>query len=262
MGTKISACIVLYKNNFNQLNQAIHSFLNTELNVTLFLVDNSPSDSLKKLCTDNRIIYLHNPSNPGFGTSHNIAILRSFEMQSNYHIILNPDIYFSPSTLENILEFMEKNKDIGHVMPKVLYPNEEFQYLCKTNPTFLDLFARGFLPRFLKNIIKKRLDKFTYKGADFNNVIYDVPYLSGCFMFFRSSTLNKVGFFDDKFFMYLEDADITRRFLEISRTAYFPGATVYHHYAGLTHKNWKYKWITIKSAFIYFSKWGWFKSIY
>lgn len=262
METKISACIVLYKNNFNQLKQAILSFLNTELNVSLYLIDNSPSDNLKKICTDNRIIYLHNPSNPGFGASHNIAILRSLELQSDYHIILNPDIYFSPGTLENLLEFMEKNKDIGHVMPKILYPNGEFQYLCKTNPTFFDLFSRGFLPRFLKKIIKKRLDKFTYKNADFNNVIYDVPYLSGCFMFFRSTTLEQVGFFDDKFFMYLEDADITRRFLEISRTAYYPGATVYHHYAGLTHKKWKYKWITIQSAFIYFNKWGWIKSIF
>jgi GT2 family glycosyltransferase len=262
MNKKISSSIVLFKNDITMLRNAIDSFLNTELNVSLYLIDNSPSDNLKKICTDNRIIYLHNPSNPGFGASHNIAILRSLELQSDYHIILNPDIYFSPGTLENLLEFMEKNKDIGHVMPKILYPNGEFQYLCKTNPTFFDLFSRGFLPRFLKKIIKKRLDKFTYKNADFNNVIYDVPYLSGCFMFFRSTTLEQVGFFDDKFFMYLEDADITRRFLEISRTAYYPGATVYHHYAGLTHKKWKYKWITIQSAFIYFNKWGWIKSIF
>jgi GT2 family glycosyltransferase len=81
-------------------------------------------------------------------------------------------------------------------------------------------------------------------------------------MFFRISTLKKVGFFDEKIFMYLEDADITRRFLEFSNTVYYPFATVFHHYAGLTHKKLKFKIITIQSAFIYFNKWGWFKNIF
>lgn len=262
METKISGCIVLFKNNLIELQQSINSFLNTQLDVKLILIDNSPTDELSNLKTDSRIEYIHNPTNPGFGAAHNIAILRSFELQSDYHLVLNPDIYYVPGTLEQLIQFMESNKDIGHVMPKILYPNGEFQYLCKTNPTFFDLFSRGFMPNFLKNKFKKRLDKFIYKDANFDTIIYDVPYLSGCFMLFRTSTLKQVGLFDDKIFMYLEDADITRRFLEVSRTAYYPGATVYHHYAGLTHKKWKYKWITIQSAFIYFNKWGWFKSLY
>ena len=84
-----------------------------------------------------------------------------------------------------------------------------------------------------------------------NKIIYDIPYLSGCFMFFRVDSLRKIGLFDDRIFMYLEDADITRRILNVARTVYFPETIIYHHYAGLTHKEWKYKWITIKSAFVY-----------
>jgi GT2 family glycosyltransferase len=80
-------------------------------------------------------------------------------------------------------------------------------------------------------------------------------------MVFRTNLLHKVGFFDEKIFMYLEDADITRRFLEFSHTVYYPKAIVYHYYSGLTHKKWKYKLITIKSAITYFNKWGWLKSI-
>jgi GT2 family glycosyltransferase len=81
-------------------------------------------------------------------------------------------------------------------------------------------------------------------------------------MFLRTSVLKKVGFFDDRIFMYLEDADLTRRFLEISRTAYYPDAQVYHHFAKLTHKKLKFKWITVESAIVYFNKWGWLKSFY
>jgi GT2 family glycosyltransferase len=260
--TKLTSCIVLYKNDVTMLREAIDSFLNTALNVKLYLVDNSPTNELKVLVTDHRIEYIHNPFNPGFGASHNVAIQKSFELDSDYHMVLNPDIYFDKGTLEKLCEFMDSNVDVGQLMPKVTYPNGDFQYLCKTNPTFFDLFARGFMPRFLKNIFQKRMGSYEYKDQDYDEIIYDVPYLSGCFMFLRTDTLKKVGFFDDKIFMYLEDADLTRRFLEVSRTAYYPVAHVYHHFAKLTHKELKFKWITVQSAFIYFNKWGWLKSIY
>jgi GT2 family glycosyltransferase len=157
---------------------------------------------------------------------------------------------------------MNENNNFGHLMPRILFPNNEIQYLCKTNPTFFDLFVRGFFPDFLKAVFQKRIDKYTYKNNDYNKPIFNVPYLSGCFMFFRVSTLKKVGLFDEHIFMYLEDADITRRLLEVSDNVYFPNSTVYHYYAGLTHKEIKYKIITIKSALYYFNKWGWLKSLY
>ena len=259
---KITSCIVLYKNDIKILREAIDSLLNTNLNIKLYLVDNSPNDDLKILVTDSRIEYFHNPANPGFGASHNIAIQKAFEIGANYHLVLNPDIYFNKNTLEIIADFMDSNLDVGHLMPKVTYPNGEFQYLCKTNPTLFDLFARGFMPDFIKNKFHKRMDNYEYKDYDYNKIIYDIPYLSGCFMFLRTETLKKVGFFDDDIFMYLEDADLTRRFLEVSRTIYYPKAHVYHHFAKLTHKKLKFKFITIKSAITYFNKWGWLKNIY
>jgi GT2 family glycosyltransferase len=252
----------LYKNDITMLREAIHSFLNTNLRVKLYLVDNSPTDELRILVTDSRIEYFHNSDNPGFGASHNVAIEKAFELDSDYHLVLNPDIYFEKGNLETLCDFMDSNINVGHVMPKVTYPNGEFQYLCKTNPTFFDLFARGFMPSFVKKVFQKRMDKYEYKNRDYNKNIYDIPYLSGCFMFLRTATLREVGFFDDKIFMYLEDADLTRRFLEVSQTVYFPEAHVYHHFAKLTHKKMKFKWITVESAFIYFNKWGWLKSIY
>lgn len=262
MANKVTACIVLYKNDITMLREVIHSFLNTELQIHLYLVDNSPTDELKILETEKRISYIHNPSNPGFGAAHNIAIQKAIEIESEYHLVLNPDIYFEKGIVDMLVEFMDINREVGHVMPRIEYPNGDIQYLCKTNPTFFDLFARGFMPSFLKSTFKNRMNRYEYKDQDYDSIIYDIPYLSGCFMFLRTSILKKVGFFDDKIFMYLEDADLTRRFLEVSRTAYYPSAKVYHHFAKLTHKQFKFKWITIESAFIYFNKWGWLKSIY
>jgi GT2 family glycosyltransferase len=258
----ITGSIVIYKNDISILENAINSFLNTGLNVKLFLIDNSPSDILKSHFQKTNISYIHNPLNPGFGASHNIAIKKSISIGSDYHVVINPDIYYSAGNLEKMKLFMDSNDTIGQLMPKVLFPDGSFQFLCKRNPTVFDLFARGFMPAFLKNKFKNRLDKYEYRSSNFEKLIYDIPYLSGCFMFFRISVLKKVGLFDDKIFMYLEDADLTRRVLNVSRTVYYPDAYIFHHYAGMTHKKWKYKLITIKSAIIYFNKWGWFNSLF
>ncbi|MBP6386957.1 MAG: glycosyltransferase [Pseudarcicella sp.] len=258
MKIKVTASIVLYKNDYEILNKAISSFLETKMNVFLYLIDNSPSDELRQLTSRNRVEYVHNPSNPGFGASHNVAIKKAFEVNSEYHLILNPDIYFNSGSLETIVSFMDSNLNVGHLMPQILYPNGELQYLCKQNPTFFDMLSRGFFPSFLKDIYKSKMDSFEYKNANYDNEIHNVPYLSGCFMFFRTSTLSKVGFFDERIFMYLEDADLTRRFLEFSDNVYYPKVKVYHYFAKLTHKEFKFKFITIKSAVTYFNKWGWF----
>jgi GT2 family glycosyltransferase len=258
----LTGSIVLYKSDPEILAQTVCSFLNSKSAAILYLIDNSPTSALKNLFSDNRIIYYHNPGNPGFGASHNFAIKESIKIKSKFHVVLNPDIYFEDDTLEKLIDFMNSNLSVGQVMPKVLSPNGTFQYLCKNNPTFFDLFARGFLSKRVKKLFQNRLDRFENRNSDFNNIIFDVPYLSGCFMFFRISSLIECGLFDEKIFMYLEDADLTRRVLNVSRTAYYPFATVYHHYSGLTHKKWKYKWITIKSAIIYFNKWGWVRSLY
>ena len=257
----LTASIVLYKSDPEVLHKCISSFLDTQIDVKLFLIDNSPTSELQEFSIDNRVNYIYNPSNPGFGISHNIAIDKVFEINSNYHLVLNPDIYFQKGTLEKIIEFLECNVSVGLLMPKVLYPDETFQYLCKQKPTVLDLFLRGFAPNIVKKFFKKRINNFCYKNYNLNSFIFDVPYLSGCFMFFRLNELKKLGGFDPRFFMYMEDADLSYRFYLYSKTCYFPYAHVYHYYSGLTHKSLKYKLITIKSVFIYFNKWGWLKNI-
>ena len=68
--------------------------------------------------------------------------------------------------------------------------------------------------------------------------------------------MKKVGFFDERIFMYIEDADLTRRFLQQSRTVYYPDATVFHYFAKGSHKSWKLTWYSIHGAYVYFKKWG------
>jgi hypothetical protein len=251
----VTGCIVLYQNKIEVVKKAIDSFLACEEVSILYLVDNSPTQDLKMLNNDPRIVYIFNDKNLGFGKAHNIAIKLSVEQKSDYHFVLNPDIYFDKLELTKMISFLDDNKEFGQLMPQIRFPNEEIQYLCKRNPKPFDLFLRRFAPKFVQEKYKKRMDDFEYRNRDYNDIILDVPYFSGCFMVFRTNILEKIGGFDERIFMYIEDADITRRVLEISRTIYFPQARIYHHYEKGSYKKLKLMFYNLHGAYIYFRKW-------
>jgi GT2 family glycosyltransferase len=259
MSNRLNISIVLYHNREEQIKKAIESVLNTDLNITLYLVDNSSTNSLRELeRIDKRIVYIFNNSNLGFGKAHNIALKKSIEKNIPYHLVLNPDVYFEKGVLEELYDFMENNKDVGLVMPKVLYPNGNIQYLCKLLPTPLDLFGRRFLnfgP--FKKIVEKRNEVYELRFTGYDKIM-EVPYLSGCFMFIRVEVLKKVGLFDERFFMYLEDTDLSRRIHKVAKTVYYPYVHIYHGYGKGSYKSLKLLYYHIKSAIKYFNKYGWF----
>ena len=86
----------------------------------------------------------------------------------------------------------------------------------------------------------------------------NIPILSGCFMFLRTEALEKVGLFDEQFFMYMEDFDLNRRIHRAYKTIFFPEAVVVHEYQKASYKNIKLLKAHIKSAIYYFNKYGWF----
>jgi GT2 family glycosyltransferase len=255
----INVSIVLFKNDQDLVKKAIYSCVNSVLINRIYLIDNSPTDILSCLASlDSKIEYIFNNANLGFGKAHNIALKRSIEENIPYHLVLNPDVYFEGGVLEELYNFMENNPDVGLVMPKVLYPDGTLQYLCKLLPTPLDLFGRRFLnfgP--FKKIVEKRNEVYELRFTGYDKIM-EVPYLSGCFMFIRVEVLKKVGLFDERFFMYLEDTDLSRRIHKVAKTVYYPYVHIYHGYGKGSYKSLKLLYYHIKSAIKYFNKYGWF----
>lgn len=252
----ITSSIVVYNNDIKTLQQSINSFLNTQLNIKLFIIDNSPADKISSICNDKRIEYIFNNFNKGFGAGHNIAIRKVFA-QSKYHLVLNPDIYFNPGVLEKLFDFMERNKETGLIMPKICYLNGSIQYLCKLLPSPLDLFLRRINFPLLTKLFKAKLDSYEFRFTDYNKTM-EVPHLSGCFMFLRSEIFKKIGLFDERFFMYLEDVDFSRRIHKHFKTIYFPELKVFHEYEKGSYKNITQLKYHVSSGIKYFNKWGWF----
>jgi hypothetical protein len=248
----LTASIVAYKNPANILAQTIHSFLNSTSDSSLYIIDNSPTDQLKYLAYDPRITYIFNKKNVGFGAGHNIS-LRQILDKSKYHLILNPDVYFEPDVLVKIHHYIERHPDIGLIMPKVLYPDGRLQHVCKLLPTPKTLIMRRFFA-FLTTALEKENYELHASGYD---KIMDVPFLSGCFMFVRTSSLKKVGLFDERFFLYTEDTDLSRRIHKHYRTVFYPETNIFHYHQRGSYKSPRLLWHNIKSAIKYFNKWGW-----
>ena len=249
----ITCSIVLYKSEKEEVQRAIKSFLNTVLPIKLYLVDNSPTDELKILADSEKIEYIFNNKNIGYGAAHNKAIIKSVE-ESKYHIVLNPDVYFESGVLEKLHDFMEKNQEIGHIMPQVLYPNGEIQYLCKLLPTPIDLILRMFVP---KRFFKEHRKRFDLQDFGYNTIM-EVPFLSGCFIFMRTKAFQDVGMFDERFFMYAEDIDLTRRIHAHYKTIFYPHTSIFHRHEKASKKSMKMFWIHTLNIIKYFNKWGWF----
>jgi len=255
---KLSASIVLYKTKIEDLKRVIDSYFAYQGEKQLFLVDNSPSDELKNIVAmypNNEIHYIFNNANKGYGKAHNIAIRKSIEQGQLYHIILNPDIIIEKGALEKLTDYMEQHPEVGNIMPKIIYPNGELQYLCKLLPTPIDLIFRRFIPiKKWKDAINRKYELHSF-GYD---KIMNIPNLSGCFMFLRTEALKKVGLFDENIFMYLEDIDLNRRIHSKYKTIYYPEARVIHEHQKESYKSKKLLKAHIKSAIYYFNKYGWF----
>ncbi|CCH94293.1 Genome sequencing data, contig C317 [Microcystis aeruginosa PCC 9432] len=257
---QLTASLVLYKNDPEIVTQAIKSLFSTPIEINLSVVDNSPTDELKKIFDDFQEYdidyYFNNGNNVGFSKAQNLAIARS--KNYDYHLVMNPDIYFDSKTIIELIDYLGHNLDIGLIQPKILYPNGEIQYLCKRNPTFLALFMRRFIPKQLasQSMFKKYMDWYEMRETGYDKIM-DVSYLSGCFMLFRRQYLEEIGYFDENIFMYLEDADITLRMAEKYRSVFYPNTYIYHYWARGSQKSLKLTWVTIQSAFYYFSKYGW-----
>lgn len=254
---QLSACIVVYKNDHKQIRTVINCLKNTRHPVKIFLVDNSPTDelqqALKEDIADQQILYIHNDSNIGFGKAHNIAISHAIHL-SKYHLVLNPDIAFKATAIDQMFDFMEANEGVGQLMPKVYNSDGSLQKHCKRLPRPLDLLGRRFCSRFAW--AKERNSEYELKDFTYNHCL-NVPNLCGCFMFLRTSCLKTTGGFDSRFFMYLEDVDLTRRIHSIAQTVYYPFASIVHDYQRGSYSNKKLLLHHIASTFLYFFKWGW-----
>jgi GT2 family glycosyltransferase len=260
----VSIGVVLYYSDTTIVQNLLDSIVKSnnleKIDLSIYLIDNSVDAKYSSLVKANisnaydlDIFFIESIQNGGYGAGHNLVM--KF-IVGKYHVIMNPDVILEEDSLYVLISLLEGRNEIGLASPKIFMKNGEVFKGCKNNPTLLSMVIRSsvFLTKIklFNNIMKCKTFTQQKTSANINNV----EYLSGAMMFFRSDVFLQINGFDESFFLHYEDADITRRALEVSQNIYCKDSCITHLWQGNTHKDFKSWLITANSGIKYLWKWN------
>lgn len=249
---KASVCIVTY-NNKDNINAAIDSIINMTESVetTLYICDNNSTDGTPDIIAEQYpyVKLIRNTDNRGFGHGHNAVLTL---LNSDVHFIVNPDIVLKSDIIGDMCRFLDENPDIVMAVPKFIYENGNEQFTPKLTPKLRYMLGGRF--ERLGGIFRKWRREYTFADRNVTEVT-DIGFCSGCFIAVRTEIFQRINGFDERYFLYNEDADITRMAGKYGRTVYAPQFGVIHLWERAYMKKPKYFFIQISSMLKYFYKW-------
>lgn len=187
--------------------------------------------------------------NNGFAAGNNIGIKQS---TGKYVLLLNPDTKLEPDTLQLMVEFMEKNQNVGISGCKLIKGNGKLDLACRRRfPNPWNSFSRLFL---------KDNTNYNYTNISEDESM-EVDSVVGAFLLIRRSVMDTVGLLDETFFMYGEDIDWCYRCKEAGYKVWYYPKALAHHYKGESSKKIPFKalkWFH-DSMWIFYKKHYWNK---
>lgn len=225
------------------------------LTYEVLVVDNLSTDSTPAILQQKQNVQLiRNEKNFGFATANNKGIAQA---NGNFILILNPDIILTPETdLKALMDYFKTNPSTGIISPRLFYEDGKVQENARKFPSLLTFFIRGFR-------LEKYVQRFSfYKNHSVFSYIscttpVEVDWVIGAFMFTPKEIIRQVGLFDQRFFMYYEDADLCSRMKRKGYSiVYCPGVSAIHAYCRDSAKPLfsRLKMIHMKSFFRFFLK--------
>ncbi len=245
---QVSAGIVTY-NNVSEIISCLNSLIETTkgMNVEIYVLDNHSSDDTVSVIRKYfpRVHLIESSENLGFGRGHNEILKR---ISSEFHMVVNPDIQFTPEVVSKLTAFMCRYPEVGIVTPKIRNADGSEQFLPKRDPKFSYVILSKFRPFYFFR------DEYTRADEVFNRPTRILS-STGCFFMIRTDMFRKVNGFDEQFFMYFEDADLSRRVRKKSVIVFYPNAFVYHAWKRDNTRSFRGIKIFLISMLKYFWKW-------
>ncbi|MFO7923228.1 MAG: glycosyltransferase [Bacteroidales bacterium] len=234
---KLSVIIVSY-NVRNFLEQCLHSVIKAASGIEseVLVVDNNSEDHSAEMVSGNfpEIKLISNKKNLGFSKANNQALT---EAKGEYVLFLNPDTLVEEETFKVCIEFMDSHPGAGAMGVKMTDGKGRFLPESKRSvPTPLVAFYKisGLTALFPRS---RRFGKY-YLGHLDKNKIHEIEVLTGAFFFARREALDRVGWFDEDFFMYGEDIDLSCRLKQNNYSVYYhPGTGIIHYKGESTRKS-------------------------
>ena len=256
---ELSIIVLNYKSD-NLVKQCLKNIadLNLQIDHEVIVVDNNSKDNISSIMREHfpQYRFIQSNENKGMGAGNNVGFRNS---RGKYILILNPDVVVFENSIEKLLELIKKYEKIGCVAPKLIYPNKNYQSSRYRFPTF---FMPVFVRTGLKKFYKDKVRKYLMEDIPADNS-HPIDWARGSALLLDREIFERVGGFDERFFMYLEDTDLCRSVWNSDYEVWYePNSQMAHYYSRESNNNtWfldlfrKMAWVHIFSWFKYFWKW-------
>ncbi len=190
----------------------------TYQNLEIIVVDNNSQDQIEIDLKDVR--FIQTGENRGYSGGNNIGIKKALDLGCDYIFVLNPDTVIEKDTIKILVETAEK-ENAGIVGPKIYFKNNKTIW-----------YAGGIFDK--ANVLghHRGMDE---KDEGRYDKVEETDFVTGAAIMIKKEVLEKVGLFDEKYFLYLEDVDLCLRAKKAGfKILYIPGAEVFHENAKST----------------------------
>jgi GT2 family glycosyltransferase len=197
-----------------------------DLLLEIIVVDNASLDGSVEMLADEypQVRVISSEINLGFAGANNRALR---EATGDFYVLLNSDAFLRPDALRLALEHMRKNPDVGLAGGLLIGPDESRQPSARMFPNIVnDLFTMsGLSTKFPTSRLFGRADRTWYDPQ----LSAEVDWVPGAFAILNPAVLQKVGLFDEQFFLYYEEVDLCRRIKSLGyKVMYWPDILVVH----------------------------------
>jgi len=265
----LAISVVLYHSPLAQLRALIES-IDVALrrarlaNVPLVLVDHSGVENYQRDCRalcdafalreTLQLAFVAAPANKGYGAGQNRALC---EVESPYHLVLNPDVELAEDAIALALATLESRKDIALLAPRGFSEAGTPEYLAKGYPSVAVLALRGFAPNWLRHRFPRSLARYELRQDPSLDALREITLASGCCMWIRREWLDRVGGFDERFFLYFEDYDLSLKLAKWGGVLEHRDIHIVHHGGGASRKGMRHVMWFAAGAIRFFNRWGW-----
>jgi len=263
----LSVSVVLHHSNLDCLRLTVTSLRQAAriADITPFLVivdqslDANYSHRARVLITSlwrsmGEAVFLDAMENNGYGAGHNKAFEKGL---GAYHLVLNPDVVLDEQALARGLQTLAQDPSIALIAPRSLDTQGREEHLAKEMPSVGILALRAFGSKRLKRRFAEALARYENHDLPIQGDPHPITLASGCCMLIRGDALRQVAGFNEAFFLYFEDYDLSLRLASCGRICRDPHMIIRHFGGEAARKGWRHiVWFTVGGV-RFFNLWGW-----
>lgn len=201
----LSIVVVTFKEDLDVLRRCFESVFKSQgLSYELLVVDNAARKQTAAVLREvsATAAYIPNPRNMGFAYAVNCGMRAA---KGRHILLLNPDTEFKPDVLKRMVDHLDHDPEVGIASAVIRYPNGDLQESIRRFPTLLNqLVILLKIPHVLKRT--RIIDRYMMRDVDPYQT-QDVDSIMGAFMFIPRRTLEKIGLFDERYFIWFEEVD-------------------------------------------------------